>query len=88
MIYLLIAMLFLVVNMIGVGHGANTFDFVLYLSFPACLLTGLLESLLGGPALLWFSLCMIFASAQYFFIGYFFDRFFQRRRRLKEKQLS
>ena len=84
-IFLLFGVLFLVVNMMGAGHGPSTFDFILYFSFPACLLTGLLDSFLGGPGLLWFLLCMVAGSVQYFFIGYFIDKLLQRRRRLKAR---
>lgn len=82
-IFLLFGALFLAVNMMAAGHGPSTFDFVLYLSFPACFLTGLLDSLLGGPALLWFLLCMLAGSVQYYLIGYLIDKLWQRRRRLK-----
>ena len=84
-IFLLIAILFVAVNVIGIGHGASTFDFVLYCAYPTAFLTDLLESYLGGPDLAWFLGGISAGAIQYFLIGYFMDKLLQRRRRLKTK---
>lgn len=87
-IFMLIAILFVAVNVMGAGHGSSTFDFVLYCAYPACLVTGLLESFLGEPDFIWFLLCIVAGSVQYFLIGYFIDKLLQRRRRLQTKGSS
>jgi hypothetical protein len=78
-VFIILAILFVTVNVMGVGHGPNTFDFVLYCAYPTCLVTGLLEPFLGGPDLIWFLLCMVAGSFQYFLIGYFIDKLLERR---------
>ncbi len=85
-IFLLLALLFVVVNLVGAGHGSSTFDFVLYCAYPACFLIGLLEPFLGEPDLLWFLLCVVAGAVQYFLIGYFIDLWLQRRRRLGDQR--
>ena len=79
-VFLIVVVLFVGVAMMGAGgHGPNPFDFILYLAYPVCLVTSMLESVLGGPELLWLLLCLVLALAQYFFIGYFVDKLLQRR---------
>lgn len=63
------------------GHGDNPFDFVAFLLFPACVVTALLDSWLGGPALLWMILCFLLCLFQYFMLGHAIDRVAARRRR-------
>lgn len=84
-IFLLGIVLFVAVNLLGAGHGPNTFDFVVSCAYPTAFLTDLLERLVGGPDTLWFLLGILAGSAQYFFIGYFIDKLLQRSRRLKTK---
>ena len=77
-----VAALFFAVYIMGAGgHGPNPFDFVVYFMYPACLLTGLLESLVGGPGLVWFLLCILATVFQYFLIGYLVDLGIRRYRR-------
>jgi hypothetical protein len=79
--FLVIAILFFAVYVLGAGgHGTNPFDFVGYLLFPACLITGFLDSLIGGPGLLWMLLCFLLCLFQYFLIGYAIGRLLARRR--------
>ena len=79
--FFLLTVLFLVVYILGAGgHGPNPFDIIGYFLFPACLITGLLSTL-GGPDLLWFLLCIVGATLQYFLIGYVIDLWIRRRRR-------
>lgn len=82
-IFLLIAMLFVAVNIVRAGHGPNTFDFVLYCAYPAAYLTDLLGSFFGGPALVSFLLGMGAGSLQYFVGGYFIDKLLQRHKRVE-----
>jgi phosphotransferase system glucose/maltose/N-acetylglucosamine-specific IIC component len=84
-IFILFALLFVAVNVMGVGHGPSTFDFVLYFAYPACLATSLLEPYLGDVGLIWFLLCVVAASIQYFVLGYLIDKLLQRRRRVKTR---
>lgn len=52
LIFLLLMLFFFAFFIKGAGgHGANPFEFVGYLLFPACLLTGPLQ-MLGGPPIL------------------------------------
>lgn len=83
-IFLLLVILFSAVYIAGTGgHGPNPFDFVGYLLFPACLLTGFLDSILGGPGLLWLVLCALASLLQYFLIGYAIDKLLAWRRKPK-----
>lgn len=84
--FLVIAILFFAVYVLGAGgHGSNPFDFVGYLMLPACLITGLLDSLLGGLGLVWMLLCFLLCLFQYFLIGYAVDRLLARRRARRSK---
>jgi hypothetical protein len=79
-VFLVIAVLFFAVYVMGAGgHGPNPFDFIGYLLFPACLITGFLDSRLGGLGLLWMLLCFLICLLQYFLIGYAIDRVIARR---------
>ncbi|HUS11728.1 MAG TPA: hypothetical protein VMZ30_14775 [Pyrinomonadaceae bacterium] len=79
-VFLIVLVLFVGVAMMGAGgHGPNPFDFILYFAYPICFLTSMLESTLGGPDLLWLSLCLVLAVTQYFLIGYFVDKLLQQR---------
>ena len=79
--FLVIAILFFAVYVLGAGgHGNNPFDFIGYFLFPACLVTSFLDSLIGGPGLLWMLLCVLLCLFQYFLIGCAIDRFIAKRR--------
>jgi hypothetical protein len=80
-IFILLATLLVGVNVVGVGHGPSTFDFVLYCAYPTCLVTGMLEPFLGGPDLLWFLICIVAGAVQYFLIGYLIDKWLKRNRK-------
>lgn len=80
----LVAFLFAFYIMGAGGHGPNPFDFVVYFLYPGCLLTGSLESVVGGPRLLWMLLCVLIATMQYFLLGYLIDLWVGRFRARKE----
>jgi hypothetical protein len=86
-VFLVLVVLFFAFVIAGVGHGPNPFDFIVYLSFPACFLTGPLQELLG-PSLLALLPCLVATLIQYFLIGYFIDRLLARRLRKKLSQDS
>lgn len=79
-IFLLGVILFVTVNVIGAGHGASTFDFVLYGAYPTAFLTDLFVSFLGGSDWLSFPLGVIAGSVQYFLMGYLIDKLGKRRK--------
>src|SRR5882762_8996248 len=79
-IFLLGVILFVTANLIGAGHGTNTFDFVLHCAYPAAFLTDLLVSFLGGLDWLSFPLGVIAGLFQYLLFGYLIDKLLQRRR--------
>jgi hypothetical protein len=79
--FIVIAILFFAVYVAGAGgHGSNPFDFIAYLLFPACIITGFLDSWLGGAGLLWMLLCCFLSLLQYFLIGYVIDILLAKRR--------
>jgi len=81
-LFLLLAAFFLAFFVQGAGgHSDNPFDFFAVLLFPACIIPGLLDSWLGGPALLWMSFCFFLSLFQYFMLGYVIDRLMARRAR-------
>jgi hypothetical protein len=87
--FLVVAILFFAVYVVGAGgHGSNPFDFIGYLLFPACLITGFLDSFLGGPGLLWMLLCFLLCLVQYFLIGYVIDILLSKRRRGRLSEVS
>lgn len=86
--YVLLAVAFIVVNVMGVGHGPDTFDFVLYCAYPTAFVIGFLEPLVGGPDLIWFFLYMAGGGIQYFLIGLLIDKWLARRKKLKQKDTS
>ena len=82
-VFLLLMFFFFVFFVGGAGgHGSNPFDFVIYLLFPICFLTGPLLKL-GGPPIISFAVCILASGVQYFIIGFGIDKLLARRQRLK-----
>ena len=79
-VFLVGVILFITVNLIGAGHGASTFDFVLYCAYPTAFLTDLLTSSLGGRDWLSFPLGIIAGLVQCFLVGHLIDKLWQRHR--------
>jgi len=82
---MLFAVLFIVANIIGIGHGDSTFDFVIYCAYPACLISVPLQALGESFALLSFLVCISAALVQYFVIGLLLDKWLARRRANHER---
>jgi hypothetical protein len=80
-IFLLFVMLFFAVNLVGAGHGASTFDFIVYAFYPAGYLTEQLGRVLGGRD--WFWSGVAAGAIQWFLVGYLLDKLWRRLTRPK-----